>query len=341
MARESKPFRDRNPVAIGAVSLAVIAALVFLAFNAQSLPFIGGGTVYKARSREAAGLKPDDPVRVAGVKVGKVESLALEARRGHRRVPGQGRLRRRPLRGGDQDRDGAGREVRRAGAPGRDTLDPDEADPPGPDGVALRRRRGLRRPLHDGRRTSTPPSWPRASRCSRQTFSETPDEVRASLHGLARLSDTIACRDQQLQQLLAATRNVTAVLADRNGEFTQLIMDSNTLLTEVQRRRKLIDSILTSTQELPRSCPGSSPTTATPAHAGAAAALAGHRHPVPQPGEPRPDGERAGALRPGLRQHPGQRPLVRQLVNDLIPTVLGAASAPRRHTGHRLLPGGP
>jgi phospholipid/cholesterol/gamma-HCH transport system substrate-binding protein len=51
MARESKPFRDRNPVPIGAVSLAVIAALVFLAFNAQSLPLIGGGTVYKASSR--------------------------------------------------------------------------------------------------------------------------------------------------------------------------------------------------------------------------------------------------------------------------------------------------
>ena len=38
MARESKPFRDRNPVTIGAISLSVIAALVFLAFNAEALP---------------------------------------------------------------------------------------------------------------------------------------------------------------------------------------------------------------------------------------------------------------------------------------------------------------
>src|SRR5688572_2127551 len=78
MARESRPFRDRNPVTIGVISLSVIAALVFLAFNAQSLPLIGGGTVYRAQFSEAAGLQPDDPVRVAGVKVGKVESLALE-----------------------------------------------------------------------------------------------------------------------------------------------------------------------------------------------------------------------------------------------------------------------
>jgi ABC-type transporter Mla subunit MlaD len=50
--------------------------------------------------------------------------------------------------------------------------------------------------------------------------------------------------------LLTATRDVTQVLADRNGEFTRLIIDSNTLLTEVQERRQLIDSILTNTQRL-------------------------------------------------------------------------------------------
>jgi virulence factor Mce-like protein len=83
-----------------------------------------------------------------------------------------------------------------------------------------------------------------------ETFADTPDEVRTSLAGLARLSDTIASRDAQLQDLLSATRKVTQVLADRNGEFTQLILDSNTLLTEVQERRALIDSILTNTQEL-------------------------------------------------------------------------------------------
>ena len=44
----------------------------------QSLPLIGGGTVYRAQFSEAAGLKPDDPVRVAGVKVGQVEGLRLE-----------------------------------------------------------------------------------------------------------------------------------------------------------------------------------------------------------------------------------------------------------------------
>ena len=121
-----------------------------------------------------------------------------------------------------------------------------------------------------------------------QTFANTPEEVRTSLQGLARLSDTISSRDAQLGQLLSATRQVSQVLADRNGEFTQLIVDSNTLLTEVQRRRELIDSILTSTQELSQQLSGlvaDNRESLTPA---LQQLSDGHRHPVPQPGGARP-----------------------------------------------------
>ena len=117
-----------------------------------------------------------------------------------------------------------------------------------------------------------------------QTFKDTPAEVRTSLQGLARLSDTICSRDAQLNTLLSATRKVTQVLADRNGEFTKLILDSNTLLTEVQRRRALIDSILKSTQELSRQLSGPGQRQPDRADTGAAAARHGDRHPVAQPG---------------------------------------------------------
>src|SRR6478609_7706008 len=73
-----KPFRERNPVIIGAISLAVIAAFILAAFRAQDLPLIGGGDTYTAAFTEAGGLKADDPVRIAGVRVGKVEKIELE-----------------------------------------------------------------------------------------------------------------------------------------------------------------------------------------------------------------------------------------------------------------------
>src|SRR3954470_9713978 len=249
MARESKPFRDRYPVIIGAISLTVIAVLVFLAFNAQSLPIIGGGTVYKAQFSEAAGLQPDDPVRVAGVKVGKVERLALE--RGAVTVE----FRVKDAFVGDRSEAAIkietvlGAKYLALVPRGTGELDPERPIPldrtASPYDV-VEAFADLSTTVEDIDTAQLASSFEVLA----ETFADTPDEVRTSLNGLARLSDTIASRDAQLKELLGATRKVTDVLADRNGEFTKLIIDSNTLLTEVQERRALIDSILTNTQEL-------------------------------------------------------------------------------------------
>jgi len=74
----SVPFRERNPVTIGAISLAVMAMLVLAAFKADHLPLIGGGDTYYASFSEAGGIKPNDEVRVAGVRVGKVKAVDLD-----------------------------------------------------------------------------------------------------------------------------------------------------------------------------------------------------------------------------------------------------------------------
>ena len=232
MARESKPFRDRNPVTIGAISLTVITALVLLAFNAQSLPFIGGGTTYKAQFSEAAGLQPDDVVRIAGVKVGKVESLALE----DGAVTVEFRVKDAFV--GDQSEAAIkietvlGAKYLALVPRGAGELDPD-------DPIPLERTASPYDVVEAFADLSTTVDQIDTAQLASsfevlaETFADTPDEVRTSLQGLARLSDTIASRDAQLQQLLGATRKVTDVLADRNGEFTQLILDSNTLLTEI------------------------------------------------------------------------------------------------------------
>ncbi|MGA9345711.1 MAG: ABC transporter substrate-binding protein, partial [Nocardioidaceae bacterium] len=63
-----KPFRERNPVTIGAAGLVAIALFMLVAFRAQDLPLIGGGDIYYAQFSEAGGLKVNDEVRVAGVR---------------------------------------------------------------------------------------------------------------------------------------------------------------------------------------------------------------------------------------------------------------------------------
>ena len=115
--RMSTPFRERNPVIIGAISLAVIAALMTIAFKAGDLPIIGGGDTYYANFSEAGGLKPNDEVRIAGVRVGKVRGVELDGDQVQRRVPGRRGRRVRPRdRRRDPGQDDARRDVPRARA---------------------------------------------------------------------------------------------------------------------------------------------------------------------------------------------------------------------------------
>src|SRR4051794_39934165 len=74
----TKPFRERNPVKIGAVSLLAILALLVAAMRADSLPLIGGGDTYYADFSDSSGIKPNDEVRIAGVRVGKVTGVGLD-----------------------------------------------------------------------------------------------------------------------------------------------------------------------------------------------------------------------------------------------------------------------
>ncbi|MDX6249024.1 MAG: phospholipid/cholesterol/gamma-HCH transport system substrate-binding protein, partial [Kribbellaceae bacterium] len=73
-----KPFREQNQVTIGVVGLTIIGLIMLAAFKAQDLPLIGGGTKYSAQFSEAGGLKPNDEIRVAGVRVGQVRKVELE-----------------------------------------------------------------------------------------------------------------------------------------------------------------------------------------------------------------------------------------------------------------------
>jgi len=75
-----KSIKERNPAAVGLVTLVLITLAAIAAYRAQDLPVIGGGgTEYTAQFSESAGLNPSDEVRVAGIRVGKVTDVKLNA----------------------------------------------------------------------------------------------------------------------------------------------------------------------------------------------------------------------------------------------------------------------
>jgi phospholipid/cholesterol/gamma-HCH transport system substrate-binding protein len=68
-------YRGPSPTVIGLVVIALIGVGVYLAFS-KHIPFTGRGYELHATFENATTLKPQSPVRIAGVNVGKVTSVS-------------------------------------------------------------------------------------------------------------------------------------------------------------------------------------------------------------------------------------------------------------------------
>lgn len=237
------PFRERNKTVIGALGLVTISAVLAGAF---SLDAILGGDEFKAEFSEAAGLAPNDEVRVAGVKVGKVLSVDLDGPK----VLVEFRVK--DARLGPQTR----ADIKIKTLLGRKLL---SITPEGDGQLEA----GSTIPLD---RTTAPFDIVDAFRdlantaeeidtaqlaqsysVLADTFRETPDDVRVSLEGLSRLSNTLASRDAELSELLDRSRGVTQVLAERDEDLTAFFAESSLILQELEARRDAISRLLDTT----------------------------------------------------------------------------------------------
>jgi phospholipid/cholesterol/gamma-HCH transport system substrate-binding protein len=246
----SKPFRERNPVIIGAVSLAVIAALILAAFRAQDLPLIGGGETYTAAFTESGGLKPDDPVRIAGVRVGKVQSIALEG--DHVKVTFRVKT--------DSDfgsETGAAIRVNTLlGAmylalepAGSGHLNPDKEIPvertSSPYNV-VQAFSGLAETSDQINTDQLAQSLTTLADLTRNT----PEEFKAALSGVSRLSSNIAEKNQRIGELLTNLQRVSTVLNDRDQDIVSLMKESDTLFQALVARREAVHNLLVSSSTL-------------------------------------------------------------------------------------------
>jgi phospholipid/cholesterol/gamma-HCH transport system substrate-binding protein len=250
-----KPFRDRNPYAIGIISLTVLVLLFVAAFYSDNLPIIGGGTTYSADFAEDAGLQSGDDVRIAGVKVGKVTSIGLDG--DHVKVTFQ--VKNAWI--GDQStadikiKTLLGAKYLAVDPQGTNALNPGTAIPASrttsPYDV-IDAFSGLSQTVQQLDTTQLAKSFEVLS----QTFSNTPANVRSALDGLSALSQTISSRDSQLAQLLSNTGQVSQTLASRDQQVQQLLGDGSTLLNMLDSREQAIATLLSGTQSLSKQLSG-------------------------------------------------------------------------------------
>ncbi len=246
----SKPFRERNPVTIGAISILAIIGLIFVAFKADSLPFIGGGDTYHAYFADSSGLKVNDEVRIAGVRVGKVTAIDLAG--DHVDVTFK-------IKTSSAFGTQTGAEIKVKTLLGAMFLALDPAGPgqlPTDSTIPESRTKSAYDVV-----TAFSGLAERAEKINLDQLStslntlaaataNTPDALKSTLHGLSALSANVAARDAQVGTLLSNLQKVSGVLAQRDGDIVTLMQQSNILLNAVVGRREAVHRLLVSTSQL-------------------------------------------------------------------------------------------
>ncbi|PUA82557.1 MCE family protein [Nocardioides currus] len=246
------PFRERNPVVIGAISLALIAASIALAFRASDLPVIGGGDTYYAAFAEAGGLKAGDEVRIAGVRVGKVDSVELDG--DHVTVAFKvatseqfgpttnAAIKVKTLLGAmflSLEPAGAGQMKEESTIPMERTTSPYDV---------VEAFEGLASTSEEINTDQLASSLTTLADLTRNT----PEEFRSALDGVTRLSANVAARDGEINTLLKNLEKVSTVLDERDEDIVSLMRDADVLFRALVGRKQAIHDLLESTSTLSR-----------------------------------------------------------------------------------------
>lgn len=234
-----RPFRERNPFLVGGISVLALTIAMLFALSLNRLTFLTGVYLAEAEFADASGLTPENEVRVAGLKVGKVRSVDL-----------------------DEDRVLVTFEVKRNIRLGRDsTAEIKLKTLLGAKFLSVTPRGGApfvgddrRIPLE---RTTIPfevyqvtnESVDKLGRLDATALNDALRELARltedpngnfgrAFDGLAKATEALSETDAELQSLLEATDTVTAALAGRSQELARIIDAGADLLGALQARRQ-------------------------------------------------------------------------------------------------------
>ena len=249
-----KSMIERDPVKIGIVGTVVVIAILAFAFNLRSFSFVTGERDYHAQFGDASGLTAGDPVQLSGIEVGTVKSIEIDG--GHVAVEfGVKKDARERL--GDRTR--AAIKVKTLLGQRYVDLEPDGSGTMSPGStIGLDRTssgyditRDLEEVTHRVDQTDKSQLTDALDELS-SVQEALPSNIRETIDGVGRLSQTIGSRDEAVSRLLANSVGVSQILADRNEQLTAMFGQGQTLFAALNRRSAAIRSILVQTTDLSR-----------------------------------------------------------------------------------------
>src|SRR6201994_1878689 len=232
-----------NRMRIGLMGIVVTVLVIGVGQSFTSVPILFAKPSYYGQFTDSGGLNGRDKVRIAGIDVGKVEGLRIEGDHvvvkfsiGTQTIGTESRL-------AIKTDTILGRKILEVEALGSKTLRPGATLPLGQSTTPYQ--------IYDAffDVTKAAQGWnidtvKQSLHVLSQTIDQTYPHLSAALEGVAKFSDTIGKRDEEVKHLLAQANQVAGILGDRSNQIDRLLVNAKTLLAAFNERGQAINALL-------------------------------------------------------------------------------------------------
>jgi phospholipid/cholesterol/gamma-HCH transport system substrate-binding protein len=242
-------YTEAQLLRLGAITLVVMLLVMAAAFNLSKFPGFGGDS-YRAYFADASGLHQGNVVEVGGIRAGRVQHVQLD----HGKVlvtfeVDHGVEFGKDSRASVEVLNLLGEKYLDLVPAGDGQLDQDTPIPVDRTSSSY----DIVGVFGDLTRTTEQidtHQLDQALDVVSDTVNDAAPEIQASFEGIARLSQSVASRDSQIQALLRSSRDVSTLLADRSKDIVDLMQHSSLVFKEVERRKDAIHRLLVNAREL-------------------------------------------------------------------------------------------
>jgi phospholipid/cholesterol/gamma-HCH transport system substrate-binding protein len=238
-----RALTEFNRGRVGLMGAMVTLLAVGVAQSFTSVPMVFATPTYYAQFADTGGISAGDKVEIAGVNVGLVRSLEISGDKvligfslAGKTVGTQSRV-----------------AIRTDTILGRKNMEiePRGSEPLRPNGLLSLAQTTTPYQVYDAfvDVTKAAKGWDiettkRSLKVLSETFDQTAPHLSAALNAVAKFSDTIGKRDEQIKQLLANANKVARVLGDRSEQVNGLLVNAKTLLAAFRERSQALSILL-------------------------------------------------------------------------------------------------
>lgn len=238
-----RTLEPSNRIRIGLMGIMVTLLVIGVGQSFTSVPILFARPSYYGQFTDSGGINKGDKVRISGMDVGKVEALSIDGDHivmkfsiGTETIGIESRL-------AIRTDTILGKKVLELEPRGHKALRPGGTLPLGQSTTPYQ----IYDAFFDASKAAT--GWDidavkQSLHVLSQTMDQTYPHLSAALDGVAKFSDTIGKRDEQIKHLLAQANQVASVLGDRSEQIDRLLVNAKTLLAVFNERGRAIDAFL-------------------------------------------------------------------------------------------------